>query len=180
MPAKKVTSKTVEPEDITSLSFYKCQDLIREISALAADNEGVLTDEQVETLMAAQAQSVVKLGSMCNFLGLMDAKIDCCKKRKKEINESQKRAEGVIAKMKAWLAIWVSNQGKSYHVGEYEMRSRKSTSVELAPGFEDPFYCSVEMVRTVTPDKNRIKEDLLAGHEIAGARLVEKQNLTIK
>jgi hypothetical protein len=169
-----------KPTDITALSFFECQNLALEISKMADENNGVLTEEQVNQLVEIQTQSPAKLKSFCGFLKLMEAKIQICKDRKKEINEVQKNAEDIIDRMENRLAIFVDAQGKSYHAGEYDLKSRRSKSVQLVDGFDNPMFCSVEMVRKVTPDKDRIKEALLAGEEVPGATIVEKCNLTIK
>jgi hypothetical protein len=176
----KKTETEKETTDITALSFFECQNLALEISAMAEANNGVLTEEQVNQLVEIQTQSPAKLKVFCNFLKLMEAKIQICKDRKKEINEVQKHAEGVIERMEERLAEFVDSQGKSYHAGEYDLKSRRSKLVELAEGFDNPMFCSVEMVRVVTPDKKRIKEALETGEEVPGATLKEKCNLTIK
>lgn len=171
--------ETQDVQDITELSFYKCQEIIREVTAMVAEGDGELTEEQAETLTKAYTQSIVKLHSMCNFIKLMERKIEICKERKKEINDAQKHAERTIDRIKSFLAPWVVEQGKSYHVEEYELKTRKSTAVELDPDFADPLFCSIETKKVVTPDKAAIKEALLAGEEVKGARLVERQNLKI-
>jgi len=178
MATKTETEKEVK--NITDLTFLECHNLTLEISAMAEENNGTLTEEQVNQLIEIQTQSPAKLKVFCNFLKLMEAKIQICKDRKKEINEVQKHAEGVIGRMEERLAEFVDSQGKSYHAGEYDLKSRRSKSVELVDGFDNPFFCSVEMVKVVTPDKKRIKEALEAGEEVPGATLVEKCNLTIK
>ena len=180
MPRKKVDAKEVKPEDVTSLSFFQCQELAREITMLAAENDGELTDEQVNALIEAQTQSPVKLHSLCNFLKLMESNIKICKDRKKEINEVQKYAENIIDRMERRLADFVEAQGKSYHAGEYLLTTRKSTSVDLVEGFDNPMFCKVETVRQVTPDKKEIKKALESGEEVPGATLNKKLNLTIK
>jgi len=180
MAKKKVTATETQPEDVTALSLYECTEIVQQIAEMAAANDGALTDEQVELLVAANTQSIVKLTHMVNFLMLLGAKIDLCKERKQAINAGQKRAESVLKRIGDFLALWVEDQGKSYHVGEYELKSRKSTSVKLVEGFDDPMFCAIETVRTVTPDKARIKEALLGGEVIEGAELVHRVNLQIK
>jgi len=179
-PRKKVDAKEVKPEDVTALSFFQCQELTHEISILAEQNNGELTDDQVNALIEAQTQSPAKLHSLCNFLKLMESNIKICKERKKEINEVQQHAEQIIDRMEARLAIFIENQGKSYHAGEYELTTRKSTSVDLIEGFDNAMFCKVETVRVVTPDKKEIKKALESGEEVPGATLNHKLNLNIK
>ena len=179
MPTKKVKSKDVTPK-VTELSFFQCNELIHEIEVLAEKNDGELTDEQVQALVEAQVQAPAKLKSLCGFLKLMESHVNICKDRKKEINETQKRAERTLDRMNAYLAPWVEAQGKSYHVGEYEMKTRKSSSVKLVDGYDDPMFCKTETKTVVTPDKVVIKEALIAGEDVPGAELVHKLNLSIK
>jgi len=179
-PSKKVKSKDITKAGIAELSFFACKDLIHEIEVLAKENDGEISDEQMSALVEAQTQAPAKLLSLCNFLKMGDAHYDTCKARKEEINETQKRTEDVIDRMKAYLAKFIEAQGKSYFCGEYELKTRLSKSVELIDKFDNPLFCTVEMVRVVTADKKAIKEALLAGEEVPGAELVEKTNLSIK
>jgi hypothetical protein len=179
-PKKKVKSKDITKAGIAELSFFACKELIHEIEVLAKENDGELTDEQLTTLVEAQTQAPEKLFSLCNFLKLMEAHSNTCKDRKKEINATQKRTEGVYERMCAYLATFIEAQGKSYHCGEYELKTRKSSSVKLVDGFDHPLFCKSETLVVVTPDKAAIKEALLAGEEVPGAELVEKLNLSIK
>ena len=180
MAQKKVESKDVTKSGIAELSFFACNDLIHEIEVLAKDNDGELTDEQVSALIEAQTQSPAKLLSLCNFLKLMESHSKTCKARKEEINETQKRTEGVYGRMCDYLAEFIEAQGKSYHVQEYELKTRLSKSIKLIDGFDNPLFCKIETVTVVTPDKAAIKEALIAGEEVPGAELVEKLNLSIK
>ncbi len=179
-PRKKVESTDVTKAGIAELSFFACKDLIHEIEVLAKDNDGELTDDQVSALIEAQTQAPAKLLSLCNFLKLMEAHSKTCKERKEEINETQKRTEGVYSRMCAYLATFIEAQGKAYHCGEYELKTRLSKSVKLVDGFDNPLFCKAETVTVVTPDKKAIKEALLAGEEVPGAELVEKLQLSIK
>ena len=180
MGKKKVTAKEIVPEDVTGLSFFQCQELIREISRIAEENEGELPDEALQLLVKAHTQSIEKVKSMCGFLKLMEAKIDICKVRKDEINQAQKKAENRIDRLKGFLAEWVEEQGKSFHAGEYELTTRKSSSVDLEPDFDDPLFCSRETKVIVKPDKLAIKKALEGGEKVEGATLIHKINLSIK
>ena len=173
MPKKK------EPE-ITALSFFECQEIIDKITSIAAENDGVVSDENIEALIVAQTQSPAQLKKMCNFMKLLENKDDVCKQAKKDINESQQHAADIKDRIAKRLAKWVDGKGKSYHVGEYEMKSRVSKSVKLVDGFDNAMFCKQETKTVVTPDKKAIKEALLAGEEVPGAELVESYNLTIK
>lgn len=178
MPRKKVTAKEVKKEDVTALSFFECEEIIRQIQMLAADQDGEISDEQMDALVEAQTQSPAKLTKLCNFVKLTEGRIQICKDRKKEINEVQKRAEKVLDRICDRVAVWVEAQGKTYHAAEYELKSRRSKSVELVEGFDNPMFCSREIV--LKPDKAKIKEALESGEEVPGATVVERINLSIK
>ena len=180
MSRKKVESTDITKAGVAELSFFACKDLIHEIEALSRENDGELTEEQMSALVEAHTQAPAKLLSLCNFLKLMESHSNTCKARKKEINETQKRAEGVYGRMCAYLATFIAAQGRSYHCGEYELKTRLSRSVKLVAGFDNPLFCKSETVTVLTPDKAAIKEALLAGEEVPGAELVEAVNLSIK
>ena len=177
---KKAESQEITKAGIAELSFFACSDLIHEIEVLAEQNNGELTDDQLAKLIEAHTLVPAKLMSLCNFLKLGESHSETCKARKKEIDETQKRTEGVISRMKAYLATFIEAQGKSYHCGEYELKTRKSKSVKLIDGFDNPLFCKVETVTIVTPDREAIKKALLAEEEVPGAELVTKLNLSIK
>ncbi len=179
-PRKKVESKDVTKEGVTDLSFFACTELIHELAVLAEKNEGELTDEQMAALVEAHTQAPAKLDKLTDFLLLIKAQAEICKQRKKEINESQKHKEGIYDRLCGYLATFVEAQGKKYHVGGKDLSTRKSTSVKLVDGFDNPLFCATETKIVITPDKPRIKEALLAREDVPGAELVEKLNLTIK
>jgi hypothetical protein len=80
-----MTKAKVEAKDITALTFFECQNIIDRITEIAAENEGVVSDEHIEALVEAQTQAPAKLKSLVNFLRLMESKIDLCKQKKKDI-----------------------------------------------------------------------------------------------
>ena len=55
---------------------------------------------------------------------------------------------------------------------------RKSVSVELEAGFNNPYFCKV--VKELVPDKRAIKEALKNEEKVDGAMLVTNFNLQIK
>lgn len=180
MPRKKVESKDVTPEGVAELGFFQCQELIHEIQKIAADNDGVIPDEQIEALVAAQTQAVAKLHNLCNFLKLLEAKEEICKERIAEIKETAGRAKSVRERVSGYLAQWVEAQGKTYHCDEYELKTRKSTQTFVPEGFDDAMFCNIEMKRVVTVDKKRVKEALEAGETVPGCELIHKLNLSIQ
>jgi hypothetical protein len=180
MPRKKVESKTVESKPIAELSFFECAELINEIEIKAQDAGGELTDEQVDALVEAQTQVPAKLHKLCNFLKLLEAKEKTCKDRIDEIKDVAAHTKSIRERLSSHLAIFVEAQGKSYHVAEYELKTRRSVSTLVPEGFDDPMFCTTTTKTIITPDKKAIKEALLDGEKVSGCELIEKVNLTIK
>jgi len=178
MSKKRVESAIEKPEEITKLSFFECEELKRQIGMLSLANNGEISDDQLSALVEAQCQSPVKLAKLCNFIKLLEAKTVICKLRKEEINFAQKKAEQIIDRISQRLAPWVEAIGNRYEAGEYELTTRKSTSVVVTDEFCDPFLCRKKEV--VEPDKKAIKEALDAGEAVKGCHLETKLNLQIK
>ena len=179
MPRKKVESQVVDKE-VTEMTFFECEAFKNELIKLAEENEGELTDEQVQQLVEAQTQSVAKLHGLCNFMKLLEAKQAIGKQRIDEIKEAIAKAKGIYDRLAGFLAPWVDAQGKSYQCQEYELKTRLSTSTHVPEGFDDPMFCTQTTKVIVTPDKKAIKAALEAGREVPGCELIKKTNLSIK
>ena len=167
-------------DDPSNLSFFACDAFIKELQMSAEDNDGELSEEQIGALVAAQTQLPAKLLSLCNFLSMMESKEKIIKDRISELQEAKQRCADLMGRLKRPLAAWVDEQGKSYHVGEYTLKTRKSTSVELPEGFNDPLWCNFETVTMCKPDKVGIKKALADGEKVEGCKLIVKSNLSIK
>jgi phosphoserine phosphatase len=180
MARKTVSSEVVDSKPIAELSFFECAELIHEIELRVQDADGEISDDQMQALVEAQTQVPAKLHKLCNFLKLLEAQEKICKDRIAEIKETQARAKSLRERLSGYVASFVDAQGKSYHVAEYELKSRASTSVSVPDGFDDPMFCRTETKIIVTPDKKAIKEALQANEEVPGCELVTKLNLSIK
>ena len=89
----------------------------------------------------------------------------------------QKAAENRLARVKEYVTPFVQSQGK-VNLDTVTLSVRKSVSVELEPGFNNPYFCKV--VKELVPDKRAIKEALKGEERIEGAILVTNFNLQIK
>ena len=89
----------------------------------------------------------------------------------------QKAAENRLERIKAFLTPYVQDKGR-IQLETVTLSVRKSTSVELKDGFNDPYFCKVVTERV--PDKRAIKEALQNNEPIEGACLVTRFNLQIK
>ena len=161
------------------LSIYECDDLMKEIEELASQNEGELSDEQMESLVKAQTTSIEKLGKMVNYIKYLEGFSDMCKAEAARISGRKRIADNRIASIKKYLTPYVAEKGKQT-VGTVTLSIRKSTSVNVAEAFNDDAYG--EVVRTFKPDKKLIKKFLTDNPEMGllGATLEHKNNLQVK
>jgi hypothetical protein len=164
------------------MNVYECTALIEQIDALAAQNDGVLTEEQMEQIVKAQTQSIQQLGKLCGFMKHLEHGIDACKAEEARIANMRKVASNRLASVKKWLMPYIEKEGKRT-VGTFTLSTRKSESVELAENFaelhkEDGTLLTTKTV--VTPNKANIKAALKDGAKIEGARLVQRNSLQLK
>ncbi len=154
-------------------SLYQCQELMNQIEA----NDGEVSEEQLKTIVELHTQSMGKLKSLCGFIRYLEHGIEACKAEKERVNQMQKAAENRLARVKQYVTPFVKSQGR-INLDTITLSIRKSVSIELEPGFKNPYFCKV--VKELIPDKRAIKEALKNEEKIQGARLVTNLNLQIK
>ena len=154
-------------------SLYQCQELMDQIEA----NDGEVSEEQLKAIVELHTQSMTKLGSLCGFIRYLEHGIEACKAEKDRINRMQKVAENRLDRVKQYVTPFVRSQGR-INLDTVTLSVRQSVSVELEPGFKNPYFCKV--VKELIPDKRAIKEALKDEEKIEGARLVTNFNLQIK
>ena len=154
-------------------SLYQCQELMNQIEA----NDGEVSEEQLKAIVELHTQSMTKLNSLCGFIRYLEHGIETCKAEKDRINRMQKIAENRLACVKQYVTPFVKSQGR-INLDTVTLSIRKSVSIELEPGFKNPYFCKV--VKELIPDKRAIKEALKNEEKIQGARLVTNFNLQIK
>jgi hypothetical protein len=171
----------------TELTLYDCSRIITAIEAIAEENEGEITDEQLQALVQAQTTSMTKLGNLCAFIRHVEGRINLCKEEEQRLAARRKAAENRLESVKRFLTPFVSEQraklGRPLEVGTFSLSTRRSESVSID---EERFftkantksYC-VEKV-SYQPDKKFIKDMLKGGTEIEGAMLVENESLQIR
>jgi hypothetical protein len=154
-------------------SLYQCQELMNQIET----DDGEISEEQLQAIVQLQTQSMEKLKSLCGFIRYLEHGIDACKAEKERVNRMQKTAENRLTRIKEYLTPFVKEQGR-INMDTFTLSVRKSVSVELEPGFQNPYFCKV--VKELIPDKMAIREALKNEEKIDGARLVTAFNLQIK
>ncbi len=154
-------------------SLYQCQELMNQIET----SDGEISEEQLKTIVELHTQSMGKLKSLCGFIRYLEHGIEACKAEKDRVNQMQKAAENRLARVKQYVTPFVKSQGR-INLDTVTLSIRKSVSIELEPGFKNPYFCKV--VKELIPDKRAIKEALKSEEKIQGARLVTNFNLQIK
>lgn len=171
----------------TDLSIYQCDEIVKQIEAIAAANEGEIPEDQLALLVQAQTTEMTKLGGLCGFIKYVEHRIDACKQEETRIAAIRKTAEKRLAAIEAYLVPFVSQyraeKGRPLDVGTFTLSTRKSESVEI----DDVNFNSEENRKnwctekvSYTPKKTEIKQALKAGQEIHGAKIANHENLQIR
>ncbi len=159
------------------LNIYDCLEIEKQIEALAAANDGEITETQMEALILAQTTSMEKLEGLCDWLKKIDLFILACKSEEERIKKMRQYAEKRIKRTHGWITPFVQSK-KKIEVGTHTLSVRRSTRVFVPDEFDDPYYVKEKIVKT--PDKKAIKEALGEGVEVEGCSLQTYMSLQRK
>jgi hypothetical protein len=126
-----------------------------------------------------ELQSVLECGieTLCKIRANKQARIESLKAEINRLTERKKQEEKRIESLEKFIKSLFDKTGKEkLDAGTFSLSYRKSTQVKV----DDNFYNKDYMRVKEEVDKAKIKADLLAGAEIAGAYLVENKNLQVK
>lgn len=143
---------------------------------------GEISDENYEAYQALQQEITVGGLERCAHARVNKlARIDGIKAEIERLKNAIKRETGSLEWLeRTMLAIWDKSpkdiKGK-VQAGTFTIGTRRSSSVELEPDFQNAKYQTSEIV--VKTDKMAIKKALSAGEVIPGATLKENLNLTV-
>lgn len=160
-----------------SLSLYESLQIEDDLMALAAENDGEISEQDFELLIQAQTNSIDKIEGLCKWFRKSELFIDNCKAEKKRMDDSMKRVANRMKSAKGYIAPYVRAK-KKITAGTFTLSTRKSKVVVLDEDFNDPYFITEKI--TKTPDKKAIKEALNAGESIIGAEIQERISLQIK
>jgi hypothetical protein len=160
------------------MNIYECDAIIKKVDDLAIQQDGEITEEQIQELTEAHTGSIESLGKLCNFMKYLEIGSKACKDEEARIKAMRTKADNRLKSIKKYLTPYVREHGKQA-VGTFALSLRKSESVEVDEWFDDNPDYSVKKT-TYSPDKKKIKEALKDGVVIVGASLVTKQNLQFK
>lgn len=131
--------------------------------------------EALETLQMARAE---KIENIACYIKNQAAYIGNLKAEEDALAERRKQAEKTVDRLKTYLAQ--SLDGQKFTSPRAAVSFRKTASVEII----DAGKLTVDYIREVPakyePDKNKIREALKAGKEVAGAQMKQSTSVIIK
>ena len=130
-----------------------------------------------ERLNALQMERQDKVESVALWIKNLSADAIAYKAEKDAFAEREKATLKKIESLKNWLAGAL--EGQKFSTWRCSVTFRKSEAVEIEDEAMLPPELKTEKI-TYSPNKTAIKEAIKAGAEIAGCKLVERMNPTIK
>lgn len=124
-------------------------------------------------------QSVLSCGieTLCKIRANKQARIESLKAEINRLTEKRRLLEKQVERYERFISGLFDKTGtEKLDAGTFSLSYRKSTQVKV----DDDFYNKDYMRVKEEVDKAKIKDDLLAGAEIAGACLVENKNLQVR
>ena len=137
-------------------------------------------EESLGILMQTKMNTITNgMEWLCKIRANKTAVADGLDAEIKRLQAQKKRAERTIDWAENYVFGLLKASGESkVTAGTFTVSTRKSTSVYVEPTFDNADYMREKVVRE--PDKMALKDALKNGAEIAGAYLVEKENVSIK
>lgn len=118
-----------------------------------------------------------KLENVALYVKSLTAEADAIKAEEKALADRRKAKEKRVESLKQYLTNALELQGK-FETPRVSLSFRKSVSVEVDTKVLGKEWMTEKI--EYSPDKAALRLALKAGTEIAGAQLIEKQNLQIK
>lgn len=117
-------------------SLYQIEQELQELFNIIEDNDGEVTDEQYEALIVTKDNLYQKLGDYYKAICIWENNAISCKNEKKRINDTQKKYENRVAKLKEAIlqaVVHFGDEGKTNKVIELptvKFFTRKSTAIK--------------------------------------------------
>lgn len=160
------------------MKLYEIDYKIRELWNKIIEQDGELTEEDIQTLESLEVAKDEKVKAYGVIIRELDGEIDDCEgeiKRIKEIADKRKRnRERLKNTLKEFM---LNNDMPKYESVEVNISFRKSKALEIQEGVELPN----EFLKVKTePDKTAITDYIKNGGVVEGCQIVEKSNIQIK
>ena len=133
---------------------------------------------EAEDLEALEAERNEKLEACALYIKNLEADAAAIRAEETALAERRRAKERRAESLRSYVAASMKSAGQSsLETARCSLRFRRSEAVEVTDAEALPY----EMKSfKATPNKAAIRKALKAGHEVAGARLVENQNLQLK
>lgn len=144
--------------------------------ALDGETGEVFTCDELEEL---EIERNKKIEAVACYIKDLSAEVDAFKAEEKRLAERRKAKENRVGELKEYLLFSMRAHGdRKIDTPRARVTLRKSTKVEItdASKVDCRFKTTVEDIKI---DKRAIAEDIKAGRDVRGAKLVENQNLVI-
>lgn len=118
-------------------SLYNIEQELLDIFETVENNEGEITDEQLELLAIKEEELKDKLESYCKAISIWSSDADCCKNEKKRINSVQKTYENRIERLKKVMLNAVQMFGQTGKTNKFielstvKLFTRSSKSIDV-------------------------------------------------
>ena len=159
--------------------FGITEELLQIFENIEIDEETgeLLNLEQLEHI---QGEFDDKASNIALYIQELQAQAEAIKNKSESLKERQKSTTNKAERLKAYLSDMMNRAGKDkVETDDVRISFRKSESVDILDEKLIPQEYLNEKI-TVAPNKTEIKKAIKSGQEIAGAMLVENQNLQIK
>lgn len=130
-----------------------------------------------ERLDALQMEREAKIDNIACWYKEILSEAEAIKAEKNALAERQKSKENQAERIKNYLSEVLS--GQKFETSRNKISWRRSDSINITDESALPLGFKAEVIE-IKIDKMAIKEALKAGAEVAGAELIEKNNIQIK
>lgn len=156
-------------------SLYEIDQQI--LSCCDPETGEIIAPEMLDALMMERD---TKIESVACWIKNLESDALAYKAEKEAFADREAAAKKKVESLKRWLAHALD--GQKFNTVKCAVSFRKSEAVELEESFDVAHipaeYLSVKT--TYTPNKTAIKAAIKEGKEIAGCKLVEKLNASVK
>lgn len=151
------------------MNLYEIQNEILE----CIDEDGEIIDfERLDELTCAFD---VKVGNIARWIVNLTVEEKACKERKDLFAKREVSARNARERLKNYLGSVLN--GQKWQDEDVRISFRKSKSVDVFGEVPEEYRVTEVVSR---PDKVKLKEALNSGEVIEGARLIEKNNISVK
>ena len=160
------------------MRLYEIDTNLRSLWDKIAEQEGELTEEDIQALNELEIALNDKLEGYGVIIRELNAEIEECNSEIKRITEIAKHKKNASERLKKTLQEYMlNNELDKFESLKVKISFRKSQSLEIEEGAELPD----DLMRIKKePDKTAIKEYIVNGGELKGVFLLDKKNIQIK